>query len=72
MTREGSNGQGGRSSGQGELQKGREEDAKTARPEGHDEYIDKRPLRGGQKQGPPDSSRASNAERYSHNERPLE
>jgi hypothetical protein len=72
MTREGNNGQGGRRHGQGDLQNGREEDAKTARPDGRNEYIDKRPFRGGQKQGRPDPSRASNAERYSFNERPLE
>lgn len=72
MTRQGNNGQGGSSRGQGDLQNGREEDAKTARLDGRYEYIDKRPFRGGQKQGPPDPSRASNAERYSHHERPLE
>lgn len=51
---------------------GRDDVNKRAHPEERDDYIKIRPFRGGQRQGPPDSSRASNAERYSHHKRPLE
>lgn len=47
-------------------------EGKKALPEDRDEHIEKRPFRREQRQGPPDPSRASNAERYSHYKRPLE
>ncbi len=47
-------------------------EGKRALPDDRDDYIDKRPFHREQRQGPPDPSRASNAERYSHYKRPLE
>ncbi len=40
--------------------------------EGRDDNFDSPPFRRGQKQVPPDPSRASHAERYSYHKRPLE
>lgn len=72
MTRDRDNCQGGNPVGSHSWPTGRDEDAKRARPEDRDDYIENRPFRGGQRQGPPDPSRASNAERYSYHKRPLE
>jgi|GEM_PF-4392009 hypothetical protein len=47
-------------------------EGKKTLPEDRDDYIEKRPFRREQRQGPPDPSRASNAERYSYHKRPLE
>lgn len=72
MTRDRDNGQGGKSDRNGGWPIGRDDDSKRARPEDRDDYTDNRPFRGRQKQGPPDPSRASNAERYSYHKRTLE
>lgn len=72
MIRDRDNGQGGESDRNGGPSTGPDHDSKRARPEDRDDYIENRPFRGGQRQGPPDPSRASNAERYSYHKRPLE
>lgn len=72
MIRDRDNGQGAKSEGNSGWPTGPDDDSKRARPEDRDDYIENRPFRGGQRQGPPDPSRASNAERYSHHKRPLE
>ncbi len=72
MIRDRDNGQGGESDRNGDSTTGPDQDSKRARPEDRDDYIENRPFRGGQRQGPPDPSRASNAERYSYHKRPLE
>lgn len=40
--------------------------------EDRDDYFDSPPFRREKKQGPPDPSRVSHAERYSYHKRPLE
>ncbi|MNN64097.1 hypothetical protein D3C81_1795220 [compost metagenome] len=44
----------------------------SIRQAGRDDNFDSPPFRRGQKQGPPDPSRVSHAERYSYHKRPLE
>lgn len=46
--------------------------SESAFQENCDDNFDSPPFRRGQKQGPPDPSRVSYAERYSYHKRPLE
>lgn len=51
---------------------GQDSEGKREQPEDRDDSAYNRPFRGRQRSGPPDPSRASNAERYSYHKRPLE
>lgn len=72
MTRDRDNGQGGKPAGNDSWPTGRDEDAKMARSEDRDDYVESPPFRSRQRQGPPDPSRTTDAERYSYHKRPLE